>query len=184
MIWPVFLSLFWAGIATAYVSVVRREVELLFAGLSFLCWLGVAFSSTSIQVAVGESLETVGEPGLTATTGRSPIQGVARRPRGKPESLGSKDSEYVDTIVEADKIHERWESWLETDFSKDFPLAKYPGGHAEDEELLVLNRMDMFLDRHYDRRTGREDGTATKIHRRPVTEHDTQLARRTRRLSQ
>ncbi|THE64512.1 hypothetical protein D8Y22_12780 [Salinadaptatus halalkaliphilus] len=80
--------------------------------------------------------------------GQSPTQGVARRSRSKPESLGSKDSEYVDTIVEADAIHERWQSWLETDFSKDFPLAKYPGGHAEDEELLVLNRMDMFRKSH------------------------------------
>ncbi|THE64511.1 hypothetical protein D8Y22_12775 [Salinadaptatus halalkaliphilus] len=66
MIWPIFLSLFWAGLGAAYVSVVRREAELLFGGLSFLCWLGVAFSSTSIEVAVGSSLEEVGEPGLTA----------------------------------------------------------------------------------------------------------------------
>ncbi|MEY7850901.1 hypothetical protein AB7C87_17075 [Natrarchaeobius sp. A-rgal3] len=81
-------------------------------------------------------------------SGRSPTNGVARRARAKPESLGSKDSEYVDTIVEADKIHERWESWLETDFSKDYPLAKYPAGHAENEELLVLNRMDLFRKSH------------------------------------
>ncbi|MEY7850902.1 hypothetical protein AB7C87_17080 [Natrarchaeobius sp. A-rgal3] len=66
MIWPVFLSLFWAGLGAAYVSVVRREAELLFGGLSFLCWLGVAFSATSVQVATGDSLETVGEPGITA----------------------------------------------------------------------------------------------------------------------
>lgn len=66
MIWPVFLSLFWAAILTAYLSVARRDAELLFGGLSFLCWLGVAFSATSIQTEVGDGLETVGEPGITA----------------------------------------------------------------------------------------------------------------------
>ena len=66
MIWPVFLSLFWAGILTAYISVAMRKAELLFGGISLLCWLGVAFSATSIQVEAGGELETVGEPGITA----------------------------------------------------------------------------------------------------------------------
>lgn len=76
-------------------------------------------------------------------TGQRPTEGVARRARAKPGSLGSKDSEYVDTIVEPDNIDSRWEPWIESEFSKDYPLANFPAGHAEDEELLLHNRMDL-----------------------------------------
>ena len=66
MIWPVFVTLFVTAIAAAYVSIVRREAELFFGGLSALCWLGVALSASTIQIAVGEELVETGEPGVTA----------------------------------------------------------------------------------------------------------------------
>lgn len=82
------------------------------------------------------------------TNGRSPTRGAARRARAKPESMGTKDSDYVETIVDPDHISERWEQWLETEFSRDFPLSNFPSGHAENEELLLLNRIDLFRKSH------------------------------------
>lgn len=66
MIIQLYLAVLAIALVTGYVSIVRREAELLYAGLSLLAWLAVTFTSTSIEiVSDGQTLE-VGEPGLTA----------------------------------------------------------------------------------------------------------------------
>ena len=66
MILELYLTLFAVGLLAGYVSIVRREAELLYAGLSLLAWLGVTFQSTSIQVVSDGQMVEAGEPGLAA----------------------------------------------------------------------------------------------------------------------
>ena len=89
-----------------------------------------------------------GSAGSSSQNGSSPTRGVARRPSPKKDSIGNKDSEYVDTVTEAEKIDPKWEAHLETEFSKDYPLSNFPSGHADRAELLLMNRMDMLRKSH------------------------------------
>lgn len=77
------------------------------------------------------------------TNGQGP-NGVQARHMRKPESQGNKDTAYVGEIVDTE-IDEKFEKYLRSEFSDDYPLAKFPHGHAEREELLLQNRMDMFI---------------------------------------
>jgi len=60
----IYLSLFWGGLLSAYVAAGRREAELTFTMFSILCWLGVTFSSGSVEVASGGETITFGSNGL------------------------------------------------------------------------------------------------------------------------
>ena len=60
----IYLSLFWAAILTAYVAAGRHEAPLTMAMLSLLCWLGVTFSSGSVEVVSEGSTMTFGSNGM------------------------------------------------------------------------------------------------------------------------
>lgn len=60
----VYLSLFWGGLLSAYVAAGRREAELTFTMFSILCWLGVTFSSGSVEVVSDGETVTFASNGL------------------------------------------------------------------------------------------------------------------------